>query len=235
MSDHDHDFKPGDTCGPYQILRFIDEGGFSEVYAARDTRDGTPSAVKVLRATRGRKEEVQERFQREIKLLAQIKHENVVRFIEAGHQDRRIWLAMELLDGEPLRVYMHRRGPLPLEEALSIAYQAASGVAQAQALGVVHRDLKPENLFRTRAGLIKVLDYGIAKFYGWGLQSTDQARRGLLGTPAYMSPEHIQGEVPGPPSDVYQLALILYEMLSGRYPFGFSNGEMPTQTQVCRL
>jgi serine/threonine-protein kinase len=228
------DLQPGDICGPYRIGRLLDEGGFSVVYAGTNTRTGEPAALKILKPERGRVEEIVERFAREIELLAKIEHENVVQFYETGYARGRLWLAMELLDGRTLRKHLIERGRFPLEEALRVAYEIACGVAQAQALRVIHRDLKPENVILTQARVVKVLDFGIAKFNGQGLQSTGRLR-GVLGTPSYMSPEQILGNPVTFASDVYQIGVMIYEMVAGRHPFANRRGEMPTQTQMCEF
>lgn len=228
------DLRPGDICGPYRIGRLLDEGGFSVVYAGTNTRTGELAALKILRPERGRVEEIVERFAREIELLAKIEHENVVQFYETGYARGRLWLAMELLDGRTLRKDLMERGRFPLEEALRVAYEIACGVAQAQALKVIHRDLKPENVILTRARVVKVLDFGIAKFNGQGLRSTGRLR-GVLGTPSYMSPEQILGDRVTFASDVYQIGVMIYEMVAGQHPFANRRGELPTQTQMCEF
>jgi len=166
MSDDLDLYKPGAPCGPYRIDGFLEAGGFAEVYCATNLLTGRRAALKVLQTNRMRIEEVLQRFKNEIQLLATVQHINVVGFYEAGVQDGRIWAAMELLEGRTLRVHVHERGALDVEETLGILYEIACGVAAAQELGVVHRDIKPENVFLTRSGVAKVLDFGNAKFEG---------------------------------------------------------------------
>ena len=228
-------YRPGDMCGPYRIDAFLDAGGFAEVYAATNLLSARRAALKILQSDRARVKEVLERFQREIRLLATIQHVNVVGFYEAGGNGAHIWAAMELLEGRSLRAHLHDKGPLDVEETLSILFDLACGVAAAQELGVVHRDLKPENVFivSTKPSVAKVLDFGIAKFEGWGFQSTGRGRRSMLGTPSYMSPEQIDGETPSFASDVYQAGVIGYEMLTGKHLWSYANGDLPTQTQMC--
>jgi serine/threonine-protein kinase len=228
-------YKPGDPCGPYRIDAFLDAGGFAEVYAATNLVSKRRAALKVLQSDRARVKEVLERFQREIQLLATVQHVNVVSFYEAGGDGVHIWAAMELLEGRSLRAHMHDKGPLDVEEGLTILFELACGVAAAQELGVVHRDLKPENVFvtDTKPRVAKVLDWGIAKFEGWGFQSTGRGRRNMLGTPSYMSPEQIDGETPSFASDVYQAGVIGYEMFAGKHLWSYQNGDLPTQMQMC--
>ncbi len=233
--DFTRDLQPGDTCGPYQIGRLLDEGGFSVVYAGENTIIKRPAALKILKPERDRVEDIVERFAREIELLAKIDHENVVRFYETGYARGRLWLAMELLDGRTLRKHILDGRRFRLEEALRIGYEIACGVAQAQSLGVIHRDLKPENVILTEATVVKVLDFGIAKFNGQGLQSTGRHPLGVMGTPSYMSPEQILGEAVTFASDVYQIAVIIYELVAGQHPFANRRGELPTQTQMCEF
>ncbi|MEO8284328.1 MAG: serine/threonine-protein kinase, partial [Pseudarthrobacter sp.] len=225
--DFTRDLQPGDTCGPYQIGRLLDEGGFSVVYAGENTIIKRPAALKILKPERDRVEDIVERFAREIELLAKIDHENVVRFYETGYARGRLWLAMELLDGLTLRKHILAGRRFRLEEALRIGYEIACGVAQAQSLGVIHRDLKPENVILTEATVVKVLDFGIAKFNGQGLQSTGRHPLGVMGTPSYMSPEQILGEAVTFASDVYQVAVIIYELVAGQHPFANRRGELP--------
>jgi serine/threonine protein kinase len=232
----DYALKPGDRCGPYRLAYALDQGGFSEVHVGVDEDTHQIAAIKVLQTGRGQSEEFQERFALETRLLAKLDHENIVQFYGAGYEEGRLWMAMELLRGQSLRKHLHEAGgKLPIEEALRIAYEAACGLAQAQGLGIVHRDIKPENIFCTEAGAVKMLDFGIAKAAGSGGRSTGRNRRGSLGTPSYMSPEQIQGEVPEFTSDVYQLGVVLYEMLTGRHPFAYRNGELPKQAQLFEL
>jgi serine/threonine-protein kinase len=227
-----HLYKPGETCGPYRIDAFLDAGGFAEVYAATNVLTDQRAALKVLQSVRGRSKEAVRRFQREIKLLAAIKHVNVVACYEAGRENGRLWVAMELLEGRSLRTYLLDRGPLEAAEALRILFEMSCGVAAAQELQVVHRDLKPENVWITQLDVAKVLDFGIAKLEGWGFSSTGPALRPMLGTPSYMTPEQIAGKSPKFASDVYQLGIIAYEMLAGRHAWSYENGEFPTQAQI---
>src|SRR5262249_19188654 len=134
-----------------------------------------------------------------------------------------------------LRTLLNEGQRFPPEEALRISYEICCGVGEAHQLGVVHRDLKPENVFLTILDVVKVLDFGIAKFYGWGFRTTGRMR-GVLGTPSYMSPEQMRGDAPPTfASDVFQIGLILYELCVGRPPFAYLNGEMPTLPQLSEL
>ncbi len=230
---------PGLRCGPYVLTKLIDIGGFSEVWEAAHTLVNQPAAIKLLRLSRQQDRDARDRFHREVMILSKIDHINVVSFREADfvrgdHGEELLWLAMERLDGATLRARLNQGQTFDEEEALRIAFEITCGVAQAHELRVVHRDIKPENVFLTSKRVAKVLDFGIAKFNGWGFKST--GRNSLsLGTPSYMSPEMVLSEPPGYASDVYQIGLVLYEMLSGRYPFGYLDGEMPTASQIAEM
>jgi serine/threonine-protein kinase len=230
----------GFRCGEYVLERFLDFGGFSEVWTARHGVTNRLAAVKLLRPQQQQSAEARKRFEREVGLIAEIRHENVVGFLGAGFCEapsgaRVLWLAMELLDGASLRARLNEGERFDEERVVRIGFEICCGVAEAHALEVVHRDLKPENVFLTLAEIVKVIDFGIAKFSGtWGFASTGRMR-GVIGTPSYMSPEQIAGGVPSFTSDVYQIGLILYELCTGRYAFGYANGELPTQVQLCQL
>jgi serine/threonine-protein kinase len=230
--------RRGMRCGPYLLEELIDCGGFSEVWKARHQLIGRWAAIKLLRPHQTGAD-ARARFEREILLIAKLAHENIVGFYEADFcagpsGERLLWMAMELLDGASLRTRLNEGERFDEEEALRIAFEIADGVASAHELGVVHRDLKPENIIITSGRVVKVLDFGIAKFYGWGIRSTGRMR-GPLGTPSYMAPEQLDNVPPSFATDVYQICLVLYEMLAGRHPFGYANGEMPTQMELCDL
>jgi serine/threonine protein kinase len=233
----EHDDNLGSRCGAFVLTRFIAAGGFSRVYRGEHEATRKVAAIKVLDTIQAKRKDAEARFLRESKLMAAIEHPNIVRFVDAGVSRDKLWLAMELLDGQTLRDHLaeSHEGRLTETEALRIAYEAACGIAHAQRIGAIHRDIKPENIFIIKTSEVKVLDFGIAKLYGWGIQSTNRLRDGVLGTPSYMSPEQISGGQVGFPSDVFQLGLVLYEMLSGRYAFSDESGGIPSPKDLCLL
>jgi serine/threonine protein kinase len=222
--------SPGSKCDRYDIVRLIGAGGMGEVYQAMHEFTKKPVALKVLKVS---KEHHVEKMRTEAMVLCRIKHPNLVEVYDAGIADVQtargpqslIWMAMELLEGESLRERLVREGAVRPAMALEWIAQAAEGVQTAHDAKVIHRDLKPENVFLTKRGDVRVLDFGTAKFEGYGNMQT---RAGdSVGTIPYMSPEHIGGEELDGRSDVYALGFILYEMLAGRHPFSNAQGGFP--------
>src|ERR1700761_3663965 len=186
----------GARFGAYEILSPLGSGGMGEVYRARDTRLGREVALKVLPDHLAGDKGRLERFQQEAQSASALTHPNIVTIYELGQVDATVYIAMELVEGDTLRG-MLSAGSIPLHKAIQIAAQVAEGLAKAHAAGIVHRDLKPENLMVSRDGLVKILDFGLAKLGpAAGGDSSDIAtmaggRTGsgvVLGTVAYMSP-----------------------------------------------
>jgi hypothetical protein len=206
----------GGRLGPYEILAPIGAGGMGEVYRARDTKLDRDVAIKVLPAALAQDPERLARFEREAKVLASLNHPNIAQIY--GIEDRA--LVMELVDGQTLR------GPLPLGAALNYAKQIGDALEAAHDKGIVHRDLKPANVMITPAGVVKVLDFGLAAVS----QSSDPSdpansptltisptRAGMiLGTAAYMSPEQARGKPVDKRADIWAFGVVLHEMLTGR-------------------
>src|SRR5512141_2590295 len=154
--------SPGVQLGPYEISVPLGSGGMGDVYRARDTRLSREVAVKVLPAELASDSGRLRRFEKEARAASSLNHPNIVTIYEIGTSDSRSYIAMELVDGKTLRELLFP-GPLPLKRLLQIAVQIAEGLAKAHEAGVVHRDLKPENVMVTRDGLVKILDFGLAK------------------------------------------------------------------------
>src|SRR5262245_62015506 len=152
----------GSRLGPYEILAPLGAGGMGEVYRARDTRLGREVAVKVLPAGLSQDPERLKRFEREASSASSLNHPNIVTIHDIGSQDSVSYIAMELVEGKPLRSVM-LPGPLPVRQLLQLGAQIADGLARAHASGIVHRDLKPENVMVTEDGHVKILDFGLAK------------------------------------------------------------------------
>ncbi|UJR82339.1 serine/threonine-protein kinase [Sandaracinus amylolyticus] len=209
----------------YVIEAELDAGGFGQVFRARHGVTGRAVALKLLHPSREASLDVVERFLREARILSAIASPHVVQVLDAGiSEDRKIFLAMELLEGESLAKRIQRTGPLPMREAIVVARQILAGLAAAHAAGVVHRDLKPANVFLARghdgSETTKVLDFGISKSRSRGQESVITMTGAVLGTPHYMAPEQLHGarDVDGR-ADLYALAVCLYEMLSGKLPY----------------
>ncbi len=217
-------FGPGDRCDRYQIVRLIAAGGAGEVYEATHEFTGRTVALKCLQLRLARRADLRERMRLEAVVLCKIRHANVVTVHDAGitEDGSIVWIAMELLEGCTLRELLFGSAAIPIPQALYYAAGIADGVEAAHELRVVHRDLKPENVFITDRNEVKVLDLGTAKFHGYGLKTTDRMR--TIGTPAYMSPEHLRGAAVDSRADVYALSVITYEMLAGRHPFAPEGG-----------
>jgi len=216
----------GTHLGPYEILALIGEGGMGVVYRARDPRLGREVAIKVLQGGAVENPERLARFEREAQAASALNHPNILTIHDVGSQDGGPYLVTELLEGESLRELLDR-GPLATNRALEIATQIARGLAAAHERGLVHRDLKPANLFLTRDGVVKILDFGLAKLkdpLGGNLSeastmAAETADGVLLGTFGYMAPEQLRGEPADSRADLFAFGCVLYELLSGRRAF----------------
>jgi formylglycine-generating enzyme required for sulfatase activity/dienelactone hydrolase len=229
------------TLSHYSLQDKLGEGGMGVVYRAHDQRLNRNVAVKVLPQGVAEDPERLRRFEREARAAGALNHPNILTVHELGIHDGAPFIVTELLEGESLREVLNR-GPVPVASTLDYAQQIVDGLAAAHARGITHRDLKPENLFVTSDGRVKILDFGLAKLRDWdagGDLASDVPTRPLdtvpgttLGTPAYMSPEQVRGEVAGPTSDVFSIGVVLYEMLSGRRPF---RGSTPAEMSAAIL
>jgi eukaryotic-like serine/threonine-protein kinase len=218
--------QPGDRLGPYEVLGALGAGGMGEVYRARDPRLGRVVAVKVLPPSLIADKERRHRFEHEARAAGALNHPNILGVHDVGEHEGAPYLVMELLEGESLRGRL-RTGSLSVRKAVDFAVQVSRGLAAAHARGIVHRDLKPENLFVTRDGLVKILDFGLARQLvdngsGSGATKTlgrDTAPGVVMGTVGYMSPEQARGDPADHRSDIFALGAVMYEMLTGRRAF----------------
>jgi eukaryotic-like serine/threonine-protein kinase len=218
--------SPGDRLGPYEVISLLGAGGMGEVYRAKDTKLGREVAIKVLPEELFEDRERVERFEKEAKALAAVNHAGIAGLYSFEEVSGRHLLVTELLEGETLRQRLER-GPLPLRKAVGFGVQIARGLAAAHEKGIVHRDLKPENLFVTADGVVKILDFGLAKqrtaVAGDDTKSPTLARATdpgtLLGTVGYMAPEQVRGQAADARSDIFAFGCVLYEMLAGRRAF----------------
>jgi serine/threonine-protein kinase len=211
----------GRTVGRYEVLERIGGGGMGVVYRARDARLGRTVALKFLQPRLDADDSAAERFRLEARAVAALEHPNICTVHEIGEaDDGRLYLAMPLYDGETLQARI-ARGPLPVGEAVAVAAQVARALAHAHARGIVHRDVKPSNVLVTADGVVKLLDFGIAKL----ADVTLTGAAAPLGTAAYMSPEQTRGAAVDHRTDVWSLGVVLHEMLTGRRPFAGEGGQ----------
>jgi len=216
----------GRTLGPYQVTAVIARGAMSEVYRARDARDGREVALKVLRADRAKHPLALARMEREAQAMAALSHPNILAILEAGMEEDIPYEATELLEGETLRARL-RRSALRWEQAVPIAIAIAEGLEAAHRKGIIHRDLKPENVFLTNEGTTKILDFGIARIKPEFRRASRARAQNMvrtmpgmvLGSVGYMSPEQARGEGAETTSDIFSLGCVLYEMIAARRPF----------------
>lgn len=204
-----------ERIGHYRVTGRIGRGAMGVVYSGRDERSGRPVALKVMMADLEGDAETRERFSREANVAGKMVHRNVINVYEMGEEDGRLYMVMELLDGETLGDYMKRVGQLPLEHALDLMMQVCEGLAIAHAHAIVHRDIKPGNLFVLRDGGLKILDFGVARL----ANSSMTASGFIVGTPDFMSPEQARGREIDQRSDVFSAGAVFYYMLSGTKPF----------------
>ena len=205
----------GQTVSHYRILGKLGEGGMGVVYKAKDTILDRSVALKFLSPELTRDPDAKARFIHEAKAAAALAHPNICTIHEIDEFEGQFFIAMECCEGETLKERI-ARGPLPLEQAIDIALQVAPGLAKAHKHDIVHRDIKPANVFITTDGLVKIVDFGVAKLSG----QTRMTKEGTtLGTVAYMSPEQATGADIDHRSDIFSFGVVLYEMLTGRTPF----------------
>jgi sigma-B regulation protein RsbU (phosphoserine phosphatase) len=200
----------------YAVRSVLGGGGMGVVYRADDTRLKRPVALKFLPPYLSRDAAAKQRFMREAQAASALDHPNICTIHEVGETpEGQLFIAMACYQGETLRSRIER-GPLPFDEAVGLALQTARGLVKAHAHGIIHRDVKPANLMITEEGVVKILDFGLAKLSsGAHLTQTGAA----LGTAAYMSPEQARGDAVDHRTDIWAFGVVLYEMLAGRRPF----------------
>ena len=198
----------------YELGSEIGRGGMGVVYRATDTQVKRAVAVKTLPAVMSHNQDLMRRFTSEVQHASKLEHPNIVRVYDVGEDDGTHFYVMQYIDGPDLRSRMKSKGRYSVDETISIISQVADALGYAHSQGIVHRDIKPENILLDSDGVAHVADFGIAK-------ATEGTRttRGMLGTPEYMSPEQVKGKSVDGRSDQYSLAVVAYEMLTGRTPF----------------
>lgn len=211
-----------DTIGRYKVLGKLGQGGMSVVYKAFDSILEREVAIKVLHPHLAQKEESRRRLAREAKAVARLRHPNILEVHDfCGDTAENAYLVTEYIDGCTLREALNEQSIYPSEIAAMIVHEVASALAHAHQSGVIHRDLKPENVMVRADGLIKLTDFGIAKVIDRDDKMTMTGA--LVGSPAHMAPEIIEGEESGAPADVFSLGTMLYLMVTGRLPFTAPN------------
>lgn len=215
-------------AGRYRLEGPLGEGGMGSVWRARHLELDAPIAVKFQHAHRARSRGAAERFRKEARAAARLKSPNVVRVVDFGIDGDVPYLAMELLEGESLRARLEQQISSSVADVLEVTRQAASALDAAHAAGIVHRDFKPSNLFLVKSDegeVVKLLDFGIAKWFeaeasAEGALTDDNL---VVGSAHYMSPEQARGDAVDPRSDVWSLAVVAYQMLTGLVPFQGAN------------
>ncbi len=216
----------GKDVADYHVEALLAVGGMGVLYRAADTRLARPVVLKFLPPQLVFHHPIRERFLREAQAAAALEHPNICTIHEVGETEGGLpFMAMAFYEGETVKEKIERGGPLPEEEARDLARQAARGLASAHGRGIVHRDIKPANLMVTGDGVLKILDFGLAKTEDLSL--TGPGLR--LGTVAYMSPEQTRGDEVDERSDFWSLGVVLYEMLTGRRPFRGENDRIIVQ------
>jgi serine/threonine-protein kinase len=224
VSDEVDSYLGRELAGHIEIQKLVGTGAMGRVYRAFQSGIDRDVAVKVLHRELSSNQQLAARFTREAKVASRLAHPNVVQVLLSGQlPDGALYIVMEYLDGLSLQsALLGTQGVFPLHRALHVAIQLCDAVGEAHSQGIVHRDLKPENVMLVRRGedpdFVKVLDFGIARI-NWGEQSMATQAGLIFGTARYISPEGAQGHVVGPPSDVYSIATLLFQMLAGRTPF----------------
>jgi serine/threonine protein kinase/WD40 repeat protein len=212
--------------GSYRVLRLLGAGGMGLVFLAEDERLKRPVAIKAIRPSLAAARDSRQRFLREARAAAALRHDHIVTVHQVGAHGGTLWLAMELLEGESLHARLHLDQRLTPLEAVRIARQIADALAAAHSLGLVHRDIKPANVWlenrTSRAGerlppRVKVLDFGLARTAAEDAQITQSGV--IVGTPAYMAPEQARGDYVDAKCDLFSLGCVLYRMLAGHAPF----------------
>jgi eukaryotic-like serine/threonine-protein kinase len=218
------------SIGPYQIRELLGEGGVGRVHAAFDSILEREVAIKSLRPELLSDTGFLERFRSEATHLARLNHPNITTLHSLFSQGGNLYMVMERVRGQSLDELLRARGTrLGVQDSLAVFAQVAEGLAYAHSMGVIHRDIKPANLMITDSGLVKIMDFGIARAHGSQRLTRDGS---MVGTLPYMAPEQLRGEPGDERSDLYSLAIVLYEMLAGHVPFAAATDYALMQAQI---
>ncbi len=206
--------------GKYEIVRHVGKGAMGHVYLAHDTILDRDVALKVMVANIVDDPELKQRFEREARAVAKIKHPNVVMVFDLGsHTDGSPFIAMEYLDGQDLQKAVRQTPPMSVDRKVAIIVQVLQGLAHAHQAGIVHRDIKPANIFIQKDGQVKIMDFGVARLTTASMTGTGN----IVGTADYMSPEQVKGSKVDGRSDVFSVGCMLFELTAGRRPFHSDN------------
>jgi predicted Ser/Thr protein kinase len=209
----------GRPLGPYIIEGEIGRGGMGVIYLARDTRLGRQVALKTLPAVFSLDARRRERLRVEARAAARLSHPGIATVFALEEFEGALWIAFEYVPGRTLRQVLLDRGPLSPDDLLRVASQMADALAAAHARGIIHRDLKPENVVLTEDGRIKILDFGLARLLHASRDERLTIEGTIIGTPAYMAPEQLQGQDVDFAADLFSFGVILYELARGAHPF----------------
>ena len=211
----------GQRIDKYDVLSKIGEGGMATVYLGRHVTLDRKVAIKVLHPHLSASEKNRRRFAREARAIEHLQHDNILRIFDySGRETDQSYIVTEFVDGVTLRELLEREGLVPSEVAMLIARELAKALRYAHDSGVVHRDLKPENIMIRKDGVVKLMDFGIARFLD---ESNITMTGALVGSPAYMSPEQVLEKNVGPHSDLFSLGIVLFHLVTGRLPFSGTN------------
>ena len=215
-------------AGRYRIVRKLGGGGMADVYLAEDQELGRHVAVKILHERYANDEQFVERFRREATHAAGLSHPNIVSIFDRGEANGAYFIVMEYVEGKTMKELIRSRGPCPVPVAVAYTRQILAALRYAHRNGVIHRDIKPHNVIVDPEGVVKVMDFGIAR--AGPSQMTEEGA--IIGTAQYLSPEQARGAPVDQTSDVYSTGIVLYELLTGNVPF---NGETPVEIAMKHL
>jgi len=217
--------RAGEMVGHYEVITSLGKGGMGEVYLVEDKRLGRKVALKFLQNGLSTNLQGLKRFEQEARAASGLNHPNILTIHEIGEIEGQPFIASEFVDGQTLRQRISM-GPLSVQEAIDVGEQIASALAAAHSAGIVHRDIKPENIMLRNDGLVKVLDFGLAKLSETEAGPDDPTKNFIktgsgtvMGTTAYMSPEQARGQIVDARSDLWSLGVVIYEMVTGQPPF----------------
>lgn len=217
-----YEIPKGELIGErYLVQKMIGRGGMGYVYEVQDVKENRVLALKIL--TQSMEEDSEQRFMREFEMLSKINHPTVLKVYGWGRYQEQLYFVSEFISGRDLKNEIKTRGPWPPEEAAKLASTIADALSVAHSMGVVHRDIKPHNIMIANDGTVRLLDFGVARRTGAGMETLTKTGM-IVGTPEYMSPEQFGTHRVDERSDLYSLGVVLFELLTGKVPFG---GETP--------